>query len=107
MKYQTRMTETAKQDLRAIAWNIAEQSGEVEIAKRFITELKGKCGELKDFPHRGALPKDHILLSMGYRYLTYKSYLIFYITDEEKKIVEIIAVFHEKMDYTRMMRKYI
>lgn len=107
MSYQVRFTETAKGDLREIAFHIADQSKEPEIAKRFILELRDTCHRLTELPGQGALPKDRILRSMGYRFLTHKGYLIFYLTDEQANIVNIMAIFHEKQDYIRVMRKYI
>lgn len=39
MSYTVRMADTAKQDLQKIAFWIAEQSKDVEIAKKFVGEL--------------------------------------------------------------------
>lgn len=107
MSYNVRFTETAKDDLRDIAFYIADQSKEISIAKDFVLELREICDRLTDLPGQGALPKDRILRSMGYRYLTHKGYLIFYLTDEQSHIVDIMAVFHEKLDYIHTMRKYL
>ena len=43
MSYQVRITETAKQDLREIAFYIAGHSMDNDIAKRFIMELRDQC----------------------------------------------------------------
>ena len=107
MNYTVRFTETAKGDLREIAFNIADQSKEPAIAKGFVLELRETCHRLTELPGQEALPKDRILRSMGYRYLSHKGYLIFYLTDEQKHIVDIMVIFHEKQDYIRVMRKYI
>ena len=48
MSYQVRITETAKQDLREIAFYIAERSMDNDIAKRFIVELREQCSRLVD-----------------------------------------------------------
>lgn len=107
MSYQVRITETAKQDLREIAFYIAEHSMNNEIAKRFVMELREQCNHLVDFPQSGAMPKDRILRSFGFRYIVYQDYLIFYSTDEAQKIVHVLAIFHSKKDYLRVMRKLI
>ena len=107
MSYIVRFTETAKSDLREIAFYIADQSKEPAIAKGFVLELREICYRLTELPGQGALPKDRILRSMGYRYLSHKGYLIFYMTDEQAHIVDVMAIFHEKQDYIRVMRKYI
>lgn len=107
MSYQVRITETAKQDLREIAFYIAERSKDNEIAKRFIMELREQCNRLVDFPQGGAFPKDRILRSFDFRYIVHKDYLIFYTIDETQKIVSVLAIFNSKKDYLRVMRKFI
>jgi len=107
MSYSVRFTETAKNDLREIALYIADQSKSPAVARGFVLELREVCGRLTELPGQGALPKDRILMSMGYRYIPYKGYLIFYLTDEQEKTVDIMAIFNEKQDYIRVMRKYL
>ena len=36
-----------------------------------------------------------------------REYQIFYLTDEQAHIADIMAIFHEKQDCIRVMRKYI
>ena len=107
MSYTVLFTETAKNDLREIAFYIADQSKEPEIAKAFVLELRGTCKRLTELPNHGALPKDRILRSMGYRYLSHKGYLLFYQVNEHEKTVDIMAIFQEKQDYFRVMRRLI
>ena len=107
MSYQVSITETAKQDLREIAFYIAGHSMDNDIAKRFIMELRDQCNRLMDFPQGGALAKDRILRSFDFRYILHKDYLIFYSIDEAQKIVSVLAIFNSKKDYLRVMRKFI
>lgn len=107
MSYRVLVTDTAKQDLREIPLYILEESGSAETAKRFVTELRNACQKLTDFPNAGALPKDRILVSLGFRYIPHKDYLIFYSVDEAQKTVHILAFFNSKKDYMRVMRAFI
>ena len=107
MSYHVRITETEKQDLREIAFYIAEHSMDNETAKRFVMELREQCKRLVDFPQSGAIPKDHVLRSLDFRYIVHKDYLIFYCIDETQRIVDVLAIFNAKKDYLRVMRKYI
>ena len=107
MSYTVRLTDTAKQDLREIAFWIAEQSKDKEIAKRFVGELREACKKLDAFPNAGSVPKDRVIRSEGYRFTVHKEYLIFYLVDEEKKQVNVMAIFNAKKDYMRVMKKYI
>ena len=107
MNYTVFLTDTARQDLKEIAFWIAEQSKNAAIAKRFVSGLRAECQKLETFPNSGALPKDRVLKSMGYRFLVHKDYLIFYLVDEEKAAVNVMAIFHAKRDYMRVMKKFI
>ena len=106
MSYTVRLTDTAKQDLREIAFWIAEQSKDIEIAKRFVGELRETCKKLDTFPNAG-IPKDRIIRSAGYRFTVHKEYLIFYLVDEEEKQVNVMAIFNAKKDYMRVMKRFI
>lgn len=107
MSYQVRIAETAKQDLREIAFYIAERTMDNEIAKQFVIDLREQCQRLVDYPESGALPKDRVLRSFDFRYIVHKDYLIFYSIDEAQKIVNVLAIFNSKKDYLRVMRKFI
>lgn len=106
-EYTIRLTDTAKQDLRDIAFWIADQSKDINIAKRFIEELRAECKKLGTFPNAGAFPKDRILKSAGYRFIVHKEYFIFYLVDDEAKYVNVMAIFNAKKDYTRVIRRFI
>jgi len=107
MSYQVLFTVTAKQDLREIALNIADVSQNIDIAVNFVNEMQKKCDQLIDFPESGALPNDRVLRSLGYRFLIYKDYLMFYTVDHERETVYIQAAFNAKRDYTRVLKKML
>lgn len=107
MSYKVELTDTAKQDLKDIAFYIADSSKDINIAKNFVAELKNKVRSLEDFPNAGALPKDRNLRSFGYRFLSYKDYLLFYLTNEQEKKVTVMAIFNGKKDYMQVMKKYV
>lgn len=107
MKRKVLMTDTAKRDLREIALFLYDSSGDAEIAASFVMELQLQCISLETVPERGAVPKDYVLKALGYRYLVYQHYLIFYQIDANERCVSIHAFFHEKADYFRFMRKRI
>ena len=69
--------------------------------------LEDRCTVLESQPESGAIPKDYILQTMGYRFLVHKHYLIFFLTDTSADTVYIHAFFNEKLDYFRYMRKRI
>lgn len=100
-------TDTAEADLRDIAFYIANQSGNKNIAIRFVNKLREKCRILKTMPESGSFPKDRVLVSNGYRFLVHDNYLIFYSYVKEEKTVYVNAIFNAKQDYTCVMKKFI
>ena len=105
MKYSIEFTDTAKSDLRNIAFYIAEESKDKDIAKKFVHELIDQCVQLEDFPMSGSVPNDRTLASLGYRFLVHKEYLIFYSVNELNGKVYVNAVFNAKKDYLRVLKK--
>ena len=107
MSCQVVFTDTAKSDLREIAVYIAERAKEKNIAIRFIKDLQNETKILESFPESGAIPKDRILKSSGYRFLSHKDYLLFYLYEKEENKVYVLAVFNGKRDYMRVMKKFL
>lgn len=107
MSCQIVFTDTAKSDLREIAISIAELAKDKNIAIRYVKELQESTRVLETFPESGAIPRDRILKSSGYRFLTHKDYLLFYLYEKAENRVYIMAVFHGKRDYMRVMKKYL
>lgn len=107
MKYRVVVTDTAKQDLRETGIWVAEKSKNKELVKKFIGNLHAEIKKLDTFPNAGVLPKDRILRSAGFRYAVHKDYLIFYAVDEERGVVNVMAVSNAKKDYMHVMRHFI
>ena len=61
MKYKIIFTNTAKQELRDIAYWIYEKSNNIETAKQLVTDIKNECQVLVLIQNRGVLPKDRLL----------------------------------------------
>ena len=116
MSTQVVFTGTAKNDLREIAVHLAKRSGSRELAVRFVRELQEQtaavlAGEptaiLAQFPESGAFPQDRMLKSSGFRFLTHKDYLLFYRYERAEGRVYIMAIFHGRRDYLRVMQQYL
>ena len=107
MSCQVVFTDTARADLREIAVYLAERAQDKQIAIRFVKELQVSTKILETFPESGAIPRDRVLKSSGYRFLTHKDYLLFYLYEEDENRVYIMAVFNGKRDYMRVMKKFL
>ena len=107
MNCQILFTDTAKSDLRDIAVYLADLSKDKNLAIRFVKELQEKTKILEQFPESGAIPRDRVLKSNGYRFLAHKDYLIFYLYEKSENTAHIMAVGGGKRDYMRVMRKFL
>ena len=107
MNCQIIFTDTARSDLREIAAYIADRAQDKQVAIRFLKELQDATRILETFPESGAIPRDRILKSNNYRFLSYKDYLLFYLYQKEERKVYITAIFNGKRDYMRVMKKYL
>ncbi len=107
MKYTVSITESAKRDLKEIAAYILSWSKEKGLAERTIRELQAACLSLEEFPNRGALPRERMLRTAGYRFLTQGDYLIFYKVEEAAKTVLIMAVLNGRRDYMRFIKQLL
>ena len=107
MNCQIVFTDTAKLDLRDIAFYLADLSKDKNLAIRFVKELQERAKVLEQFPEIGSIPKDRVLKSQGYRFLVHKDYLLFYLYEKAENKVYILAVFNGKRDYMRVMKKFL
>ena len=98
MSCQIVFTDTAKSDLREIAFNLAELSKDKKLAIRYVKELQEQTKILQQFPESGAIPKDRVLKSNGYRFLAHKDYLIFYLYNKQENRAYIMAIFNGKRE---------
>ena len=62
---------------------------------------------LEQLPESGAIPKDRIMMSSGYRFLVHNDYLLFYNFVNGENTAYILAVLHAKRDYMRVMKKFL
>ena len=104
MIYSIEFTESAINDLRNISLYIYEYSKSIATATHFIKKIKEACLILEKFPEAGSIPRDKVLRSMNYRFISYDNYVIFYYFDEEKSISFILSFFNSKQDYINIIK---
>lgn len=107
MNCQIVFTDTAKSDLRDIAFYLADLSKDKNLAVRFVKELQEKVKILEQYPESGLISKDRVLKSHGYRFVAHKDYLLFYMYEKAENKAYILAVFNGKRDYMRVMKKFL
>ena len=103
MKYTILRTDLADEQLRDIIYYIAEDSGSVEIALRYLDKLESAINRLSDFPECGSYPKYSILKNQGYRVLIVEKHLVFYKLFKNNNAVTIYAIIDGRREYNKLL----
>ena len=103
MKYKIIRTDKADGQLREIIFYIADDSGSVDIALKYLDKIESAINCLEDFPLSGCVPKYSVLRKQGYRVLIVERHLVFYKVNEMDKIVTIYAVVDGRREYRNLI----
>ncbi|MCL2420601.1 MAG: type II toxin-antitoxin system RelE/ParE family toxin [Defluviitaleaceae bacterium] len=98
MNYQIKYLPTTIED-RAVIRDYLCQYYE-STAKNFFVLLKKRISQLKEFPYSCPVYED----DPDYRRLVVGDYLVFYIVNEDNKVIEIHRIFHGTQDIRRHLR---
>lgn len=103
MKYKIIRTDKADEQLRESIFYIADDSGSVDIALKYLDKIENDIKRLEDFPFSGSVPKYSILRKQGYRVLVVERHLIFYKVNEVEKTAIIYAVVDGRREYRNLL----
>ena len=103
MKYRILRTDKANDQLYSILQYIAEDSGSVELALKYLDVLEAEIRKLETTPHMGSRPRFSILRKQGYRVLIIRRHLVFYKSDDERQEVIIYAVVDSRQQYLNLI----
>lgn len=103
MKYRILRTDKANDQLYSILQYIAEDSGSVDLALKYLDVLEAEIRKLETTPHMGSRPRYSILRKQGYRVLIIRRHLVFYKSDDEKQEVIIYAVVDSRQQYLNLI----
>ena len=103
MKYRILRTDKANDQLYSILQYIAEDSGSVELALKYLDGLEAEIRKLETTPHMGSRPRYSILRKQGYRVLIIRRHLVFYKSDDERQEVIIYAVVDSRQQYLNLI----
>jgi addiction module RelE/StbE family toxin len=102
-KYSIEITEPAENDLYEIASYTAKELLEPEIAKEVVAKIAEEIFSLADMPLQNALVADARLSLQGIRKIVVDNYIVFYIANEESKIVTIIKILYGRRDWINLL----
>ena len=74
-------------------------------AKNLINEVKEKLVYISKNPTHRPLVYDKYLASLGYRLISVKNYLIFYIIDDDDVHIKIIRFLYCKRDWINILKE--
>lgn len=103
MKYRIIRTDKADEQLREIIFYIADDSGSVDVAIKYLDKIETAIKHLQDFPMFGSAPRYSILRKQGYRVLIVERHLVFYKVNERDKIVMIYAIVDGRQEYKNLI----
>lgn len=96
-------TDKAEDQLRDIIYYIADDSGSVDIALKYLDKIEESIDRLKQFPNSGSIPRYSILKKQGYRVAIVEKHLIFYKVNEENETVIIYAIVDGRREYKNLI----
>ena len=103
MKYSIIRTDKFNDQLHALIQYIANDSGDVDTALRYLDKVEEAVMRLQSFPESGSLPRYSLLKRQGYRVLIVERHLIFYKTDRKDRRVTLYAVVDGRMEYAALV----
>lgn len=103
MKYKILRTDSAEEQLRDIIFYIADDSGDIDIALKYLDKIENAINRLQDFPMSGSVPRYSILKKQGYRVVIVERHLVFYKVNESEKTVIIYAIVDGKREYHNLL----
>jgi toxin ParE1/3/4 len=74
-------------------------------ADDLILNVMEKLNKISENPKIRPLVRDEYLASLGYRLITVKNYMIFYIIDEEDKHLKIVRFLYGKRDWINILKE--
>ncbi len=101
--YKILRTDKAEDQLRDIIYYIADESGSIDIALRYLDKIEEAINHLKDFPNSGSIPMYSILKRQGYRVLILQKHLVFCKVNDEDETVIIYAIVDGRREYKSLI----
>lgn len=101
--YKILRTDKAEDQLRDIIFYIADDSGNIDIALRYLEKIETAINRLQEFPNSGSIPRYSILKKQGYRVVIVEKHLVFYKVNEEDKTVIIYAIVDGRREYKNLI----
>lgn len=97
-QYTIKMTDLAEQDLESAGDYIAFELLNPIAAENTVKGIREQVNKLRFFPESHELEDDVILAELGVHKTYYKEYKIFFVIDQDMKVVYIVRILHMLVD---------
>ena len=104
-EYSFQFTDKASADLDEAIYYITFTLGNFSAAKNFYDKVEETIKELCLFPKRGPVVLNEYLGINGIRKKAVGNYLIYYLPDEETKMLTILRIVYGKRDSETVLRE--
>lgn len=104
MTYRVLKTDQADDQIRALIYYSADETGDVEIALAYLDKMEKNIERLEAFPESGHIPRYSILKKQGFRVVIIEKHLAFYKVNHQNKTVIIYAVVDGRQEYLQLIK---
>lgn len=98
MHYTVKLTTQAIEQINETVQYLSKVLAEPKAALKWADTLQYEIAKLDYMPSRHLLAEEELWHTKGIRRLLVKNFLVYYLIDEEKKIVWVTAIIYEKRD---------
>jgi addiction module RelE/StbE family toxin len=102
-KYKIEITDPAENDLRSIGLYISKELLEPDTAKRVVSKIGDTIMKLEELPLRNELVSDERLSIKGIRRIIIDNYIVFYIANEDDRLVTIVRILYNRRDWINLI----
>ena len=101
--YSIEISEPAENDLRDIILYISSQLSAPMTVMTMVDTIEGALLGLSEMPQKSPAVRDDRLVSMGYRKLLIKNYVVFFTIDEQSQVVNLERILYARRDWLRIL----
>lgn len=103
--YSVNISKQARADMQGILRHISVYLREPATADHMLSRFEEAASSLETMPNRCALVPDDYLASAGFRMTSVGNYLVFYMVDQEAKVVNISRVLYGRQNWIDLLTR--
>ena len=103
-KYKVAFSKIAESDIDETLAYISYDLSNPDAASSFADELEHKLNEVSKTPRMGRLVENDFLKRDDVRSFLVGNFIVYYIVDEDEKVIVILRVVYEKRDLDKILK---